>query len=165
MKTPRYMRDKAALRALLAAPLRADKLPTGTERFSAEKKHTDERIEALFALYDIPEEWPLIDQWEQLARRLAGEHFKGCRILNKGAGGPSEERREKQRELFRQFQYFQLHLSRSSAAVRFVREHRQECRAAGFTAAKSFAEAAARFFRRMDPLKLGLQLTKDDPAK
>jgi hypothetical protein len=153
------MRDKAALRVLLAVPLRADKLPSGTERLKAEKAHIDERIEALFALYDIPDEWPPIDQWEQLARRLAGEHFKGCRILSKGAGGPSEARREKQRELFRQFQSFAPHLARSSAAVNFLREHRIECRDAGFTTAKSFAEAAARFFRRMDPTNRHLQLT------
>jgi hypothetical protein len=161
--------DKALLRDFLNKPFRIYKVPDaafGLERFSDQEKRAavirdarerliwkqkDALEEALFALYRIPNDWPEL-QWKQLALHLAGEHFKGCRILRKPVGGPSDETVQQNNRrkllLFLQFRTFivRQRIKRSQATDRglaeeFFRKHKNRCVRAGFNAWRSFYKA------------------------
>lgn len=92
---------KDALRNFLREPIKAYRAGTleTPEGRKAIARETEDRIEALFALYSIPDDWPMDMQWEWLARFLAGEHFPGCKTLNRGPGGPSDETKLRREQL------------------------------------------------------------------
>src|SRR5262249_43101524 len=142
--TPRHVlaADKEGLRRFLQQPIRTDQIPEGQIRVEQAM-----RDEALFALHDIPADFPLDVQWELLARALAYQMFKACRIISRGSGGPSEERREKQRDLFREFKRFEATatIKGRPARLRFLKQHRTRCAALGFSSERSFAQALAKF--------------------
>jgi hypothetical protein len=156
-KIPPHMRnasDEAALRALLETPFRADKIPDGPERWKAIKQQQVDQTERLFLLYGIPDDWPETIRWQQLAMSLAAEHFPGCQTSLKGAGGPGEDRREKQRDLFREFQVYVRNYAlanlkklpgHSTAARWFFDKNLKKCEGVDFKTAKSFAQALTRF--------------------
>jgi hypothetical protein len=111
--------------------------------------HRD-REECLFALYGIPASWSAELQWRQLALALAGEFFPGCRTWEKGRGGPSQNRRKRiaglKQSIFTRFEAVKHKrgCSDSSVAEIFLKsksEHRADCEAAGFSDAKSLAQA------------------------
>jgi hypothetical protein len=198
--------QKAELRVLLETPFKSKRpaglaldglyLSKGSNRrrpskaqklyWQKIKQYQADQTKRLFALYDIPDNWKggqaggvdeEIIRWQQLAMCLAAEHFAGCRSLSKGPGGPSEERLEWQRALYREFITFEpATKSRTEAAGRFLQDKRKvclkECRKAkcvdirnldgtrrnsmcqdGTLTAKpkNFAAAAARFKQKMNP--------------
>jgi hypothetical protein len=132
--------DKSALRALLTKPpIAAYNIPKGREgpklrnavkeHWKAVKQQEEERFEALFALYDIPEDWDELTQWYTLARILAAERYQGLRTLMKAPGGPDGTRREKAYDLFREFEAYALAhpaLTHSAAAKHFVKTRRKK---------------------------------------
>ena len=138
------------------------------ERLKLENEETEARIEAAFALYDIPEDWPELAQWQQLAICLLGEHFTGCKSLDKGRGGPGEERRERQRDLFREFKAYEATatIKGRPARMRFLNKYNKKCAELGFTNEKSFAQALAKFLKRWpDAIEVKLPHTSRQPRK
>ncbi len=152
MGEPRHVRrwNKNELRKLLNTPIEAYKFKPGIEGEKLKKQAIDARVEAAFALYDIPEDWPELAQWQQLAVCLLGAHFTGCKVLIKGRGGPGEERREKQRNLFREFlaEESRSTIKGKSARMRFFNKHNKRCAELGFTTERSFAQALTKFQKR-----------------
>jgi hypothetical protein len=149
---PRPVRhwDKKALRELLKTPIAAYKFKQGRDGEKMKGEEIAARIKAAFALYDIPEDWPELDRWHQLAMCLLGAHFPGCKVLSKGRGGPGEARREKQRDLFREFlaEEAKATIKGKPARMRFLNRNNKRCAELGFTTERSFSQALAKFQKR-----------------
>jgi hypothetical protein len=148
----RYLSRKS-IRDFLAEPIRANRIEKSPEREAMKKRETDARIEALFALYNIPTEWDELLQWRQLALCLAGEHFAGCRTLDEGRGGPSKatiEAHETQKlELLAEFDAIKIaRPDLSDIAVASVilkqKQSRELCAAVRLTKPKSLVQAMRR---------------------
>jgi hypothetical protein len=146
---PRHRRafDKEGLLKLLSTPMRVNRL-TGLAQETAKKRGFDDRIEAMFAYFDIPDDWPELLQWRQLALCLAGKHFFGCRTISRGIGGPSKSTRERKKQsahaLLIQFKAYQSEhpqLRDNAAATNFLKKFRVDCSKAGFSKWKSFLQA------------------------
>lgn len=152
-------RDKRVkeIRKLLSRPIKAYQLG-GFETLEGRRKikdQTDARIEALFDLFDIEDDWDELIRWRELALCLAGEHFPGCRTLRHGLGGPTATTLEKKnalkRELFEKFETYRQanpKLSQAAAVAIFHKRNRDDCRAAGFDVAKSIARTLQKIKRR-----------------
>jgi len=143
-----WFNDPKWLRKLLSTPVRVNKIRDAKERERIIQRETMRREKALFALYHIPNDWPVDVRWEWLARNLAGELFAGCKTIEKGKGGPSIYRRNKRHELrmalFRKFEKYLVehkYLSRLRAAEYFVGDNKKACAQAGLKDPKSFAQA------------------------
>jgi hypothetical protein len=122
------------------------------ERDKWEGREVARRIEAAFALYNIPDDWPEPMQWEWLARVLLGKHFPGCRVLSKAQGGPRKielarlgELKSALAEEFERYKAANPKLRK--AATSFLDGHSKECKEAGFSDAKSFAQAMRQLSR------------------
>jgi hypothetical protein len=158
---------KKALRSFLRNPIRANQWLSKPEedQWKALKTATETRLKALFALYDIPDDWPNEVQWTQLAFCLAGEAFAGCRTLHKGLGGPGGEKFAKKNQakerLFLGFEeYLQKvrHSSEARSADHFVGRNRPGSKEAGYRtlrrddegygAGKSFLQGFRRWRRK-----------------
>jgi hypothetical protein len=143
-------RDKAALLKLLRTPMRVNRL-AGEARHAAMKQGFDDRVEALFAYFDIDEDWPELLQWRELALSIAGKQFAGCRTISRGIGGPSKPKRDKIKvakqvlsEKFAEYRNNHSNLSAQSAATNFLKLFRTECGDAGLSKPKSFLQAMDR---------------------
>jgi hypothetical protein len=148
----RYL-DPKIVRAFLAKPIRANRIKEGPEREAMKQRETDARIEALFTIYNIPEEWDELLQWRQLALCLAGEHFAGCRTLDEGRGGPStstiESHEAQKLKLLAEFDAIQIarpDLSDVATAGVILKQtqSRELCAAVRLTKPKSLAQAMRR---------------------
>jgi hypothetical protein len=154
MPRPRKGRFKAELREILLEPIRAygnrvESMETPEGRQAIAQARLD-REECLFALFDISNDWPEDLQWRELALSLAGELFPGCRTWEKGRGGPSEDRRKRiaalKEDIFTRFEAVKhkRRCSDFSIAEIFLKstsQHLADCNAAGFSDAKSLAQA------------------------
>jgi hypothetical protein len=149
---PRHRRayDKAGLLKLLDTPMRVNRLE-GEERQIAMKRGFEERVEAMFAYFDIPDDWPELLQWQQLALYLAGKHFSGCRTISRGIGGPSKSTRERKKQAahalrirFKAYQSEHPEWGDNAAATNFLKRFRDDCSKAGFSKWKSFLQAMKR---------------------
>ncbi len=148
---PRHKKGwcKPQLREFLREPIKAFHIddPESLEGRQEIVRMHREREEALFALYDIDNDWPIEIQWQQLALRLAGEHFPGCRTLQRGYGGPTEETQVKKKglkaTLFGEFEAFKSKFegTESAAARVFLNRNRKRCQEAGLSNPKSFLQA------------------------
>jgi hypothetical protein len=159
-------RDKRVkeLRKLLSQPIKAYQLggfetPEGRRKI---KQETDARIDALFELFDIEEDWDELLRWRQLALCLAGEHFAGCRTLRRGLGGPTattlEKRSALKRELSEKFERYRQanpRLSQVVAAANFRKRNLDACRTVGWNLPKSIARAMSTMRKNKVVLELG----------
>jgi hypothetical protein len=154
LKLPRHVLalDKRVLRQFLARPIKVYKV--AKERPAVEQRRmisqqTDDKIKAMFALFDVPDGWPEAMQWQQLALCLAGERFAGCKTLARGLGGPTQETLDRKNELkaavFKDFEEMRerAHLSDPAVARSFFAEskRRAACHQAGWRKPKSLTQA------------------------
>jgi hypothetical protein len=137
--------SRTALRKYINAPIKAYGPAALTveeqERISARK------IKALFALYNVPEDWPTDAQWHWLALALAGDKFPGVRTLNHGFGGPSETKRDRRRKVVEKFAAYRRENpkgSRTAAANHFITKNKKECEAVRLDEATSLVQALSR---------------------
>jgi hypothetical protein len=113
MNQPRRLSrlDKKALLQVLAKPIRANR-SSNDDRDGLIKQEKTRRIEAAFALYDIPEHWDELLQWRELALCLMERCFVGCRTIRMGRGGPArkypEKMVERQDAIFDKFEMHKL---------------------------------------------------------
>jgi hypothetical protein len=121
------------LHRLLNEPMRANKIPK-RDRQQWIKEQTEARLEALFAEFHIPAEWPELFQWQWLAMGLAGKLYPGCRTIEIGRGGPKKMNRlhlqDERRRLFERFKTFhetRPTLSKSRAADLFIKANPGDC--------------------------------------
>jgi hypothetical protein len=115
------------------------------------KEQHDKRIEVMFALYNIPADWPEELQWHQLALWLAAEAFAGCRTLERGLGGPTlktlRNNRDLKRELLEQFDAYQRthpgfrDLTVATNFLKLTSKYRAACHALRLRDPKSLAQA------------------------
>jgi hypothetical protein len=140
---------KQALREFLRNPIRANKWrdKPEEEQWEAVRGATERRLKALFALYDIPDDWSNEIRWMQLAFCLAGESFVGCRTLSRGLGGPSAKtvqlKRARKEALLCAFDAYRPRhpkLTESACAQIFLSRHPDKCKQAGYTKTKSFVQ-------------------------
>jgi hypothetical protein len=167
VKIPRHRLaiDKAALRKFLAEPIKAYRpdAPKDTpERWRWLKSEHDKRFEAMFALYDIPADWPEDLQWHQLAMHLAGEAFPGCRTLSRGFGGTTAETQARlaalKQNILASFEaYCRSHpaLSDTAAARNFLVKNHGTCEAADLRKPRSFLKAMREAREKIPDTKTG----------
>jgi hypothetical protein len=96
---------KTQLREKLDTPIKQYRY-TDQTKWSSTKREINIRIEAAFAFFGIPEEWPESLQWQQLAMHLLGAHFKGCRTFAKSVGGAPAVAPEEYQKLASDFDRF-----------------------------------------------------------
>jgi hypothetical protein len=134
------------LRKFLVKPIKAYKV---ADMSDADKQReigrmTEERINALFALYGVPDILPEDEQWRWLAMALAGELFHGCKTLSRGRGGATRKtlqlRAERKEALSRDFDAYRakhLTLSRADCARHFLKLNSERCQEDGYTDPRS----------------------------
>jgi hypothetical protein len=131
------------LKQLLETPIKKYQKPALSPL--QENHEVAKRIEAAFAYYRVGHDLADLTQWQELALCLLGDHFRGCRGLTKGVGGRPRDKhadlKRKLAETFEQYRTANEHFSARAAATNFLRKYRQDCEAAGYTDAKSFAQA------------------------
>jgi hypothetical protein len=134
----RALHDPKGIRAFL-----------NTRRKTASAEEEAAIWRALFALYNIPEEWPRELRLEWLAGRLAAELFPRCQSLAKPRG-PSKshtaELRKRKESLFKKVEAFQRSCpvtSHKRMVDLFMQDakNKKACKRAGFTSAKSLSQA------------------------
>jgi hypothetical protein len=152
MNQPRRLSrlDKKALLQVLAKPIRANQSSID-ERELLLKHEKNRRIEAAFALYDIPEHWDELLRWRELALCLMARCFAGCRTVGGGRGGPARKYPEKiidrQHAIFDQFSMHKVShpdWSEARAALHFFYQHTQDCQEARLNKPKSLIQAMRR---------------------
>jgi hypothetical protein len=165
--------DEKALQARLKKPFKGKTTP------AVVKRHQAKQTEILFALYRIDPDWPENIKWYQLAMSLAAVLYPACRMPDKPPGGRIEERQEKQRILFLEFEARCLKLGVplprhgqkrpkgfAAAAERFWKGdhikssrlkgvHRKALKEAGYSKlARSFTQAAEKFIVKYPAWKM-----------
>jgi hypothetical protein len=145
----RAVYSKAALRAKLNSPIKEYLFKDS--RWRESKRQTEVRIEAAFALYNIPDDWEQSLQWEWLARSLLGNCFKGCKTLSQGRGGPRKERlkllaqyKNALAKTYEQYRAEHPEFSELTAATCFLKKHPKESLEVGIRKPKSLAQAMRR---------------------
>jgi hypothetical protein len=171
--------DEAALRKLLAKPFKGKITP------AVVKRHQAEQAEILFALYKIEPDWPDEIKWYRLAMSLAAVLYPACRMPDKPPGGRTEEREEKQRILFREFEALCLKLEvplpchgqkrpkgfaasaesfwkgKHIKSSRLKEVHQKALKEAGFKkSGRSFTQAAEKFIKKYPAWKM-MDATRD----